>query len=85
MKQIKEKFSVLVSEYLAVSVLAFSARGHGFDTGCRWETFQCLNMLSLVSFVGMTLNKCAVLRIGMLTGVTSVQVNEPYSSLNDFL
>ena len=25
-------------------------------------------MLSLVSFAGMTLNKCAVLQIGMLTG-----------------
>ena len=26
---------------------------------------QCLNMISSVSFAGMTLNKCAVLRIGM--------------------
>ena len=26
---------------------------------------QCLNTISLVSFAGMTLNKCAVLRIGM--------------------
>ena len=32
------------------------------------ETFWCPNMLSLVSFVGMTLNKCAVLWIGSLTG-----------------
>ena len=32
------------------------------------ETFRCPNMLSLVSFAGMTLNKCAVLRIGALTG-----------------
>ena len=32
------------------------------------ETFWCPNMLSLVSFAGMTLNKCAVLWIGMLTG-----------------
>ena len=30
--------------------------------------FRCPNMLSLVSFAGMTLNKCAVLRIGTLTG-----------------
>ena len=32
------------------------------------ETFRCPNMPSLVSFAGMTLNKCAVLRIGTLTG-----------------
>ena len=29
------------------------------------EKFGCLNMLSLVSFAGMTLNKSAVFRIGM--------------------
>ena len=32
------------------------------------EKFRYSNMLSLVSFAGMTLNKCAVLRIGTLTG-----------------
>ena len=32
------------------------------------ETFWCPNMLSLVSFAGMTLNKCAVLCIRTLTG-----------------
>ena len=32
------------------------------------ETFWCPNMLSLVSFAGMTLNKCAVLWIGTLIG-----------------
>ena len=32
------------------------------------ETFWCPNMLSLVSFAGLTLNKCAVLWIGTLTG-----------------
>ena len=32
------------------------------------ETFWCPNMLSLVSFAGMTLNKCAVLWIWTLTG-----------------
>ena len=31
------------------------------------ETFWCPNMLSLVSFAGMTLNKCTVLWIGTLT------------------
>ena len=32
------------------------------------ETFWCPNMLSLMSFAGMTVNKCAVLWIGTLTG-----------------
>ena len=32
------------------------------------EKFRCPNMLSLVSFAGMILNKCAVLRIGTFTG-----------------
>ena len=32
------------------------------------ENFRCPDMLSLVSFAGMTLNKYAVLRIRMLTG-----------------
>ena len=55
------------------------------------EKFRCPDMLSLVSFAGMTLNKCAVLRIGTLTGVPlyrkspPVQVKEPYSSLHDYL
>ena len=31
------------------------------------ETFWCPNMLSLVSFAGMILNKCAALWIGTLT------------------
>ena len=31
------------------------------------EKLPCPNMLSLVSFAGMTLNNCAVLLIGMLT------------------
>ena len=32
------------------------------------ETFWCPNMLSLVSFAGMSLNKCAIFLIGTLTG-----------------
>ena len=32
------------------------------------ETFWCPNMLSLGPFAGMTLNQCAVLWIGTLTG-----------------
>ena len=40
------------------------------------ETFWCPKMLSLVSFAGMTLNKCAVLWIGTLTEGT-VQGESP--------
>ena len=43
-------------------------------------------------FAGMTLDKCAVLRIGTLTGANPgqgeslpVQVKEPYSSFHDYL
>ena len=50
-------------------------------------------MFSLVSFVGMTLDKCAVLQIGKLAGAFTpvqgesppVQVKEPYSGLHDYL
>ena len=38
-------------------------------------------MLSLVSFAGMTLNKCAVLRIGMLTGGPLCRESHPLCRL----
>ena len=41
------------------------------------ETFWCPNMLSLMSFAGMTLNKYAVLWIGTLTG-GPVQEESPH-------
>ena len=43
-------------------------RGHGFDPRSKRERFRWPNMLSLVSFAGTTLDKCAALRIGTLTG-----------------
>ena len=46
------------------------------------ETFWCANMLSLMSFAGMTLNKCAVLWIGTLTG-GPVQGESPLCSLKN--
>ena len=52
---------------LVVSTLAFSARGHGFDPRGRRGTISVSEHVSLMSFAGMTLNKCAVLRSGMLT------------------
>ena len=48
-------------------------------------------MFSLVSFAGMTLDKCAVFQIGMLTGgpcagrVTPCADFRTYSSLHDLL
>ena len=49
-----------------------------------------LELRSVVSFAGMTLDKCFVLRIGTLTAgmfpcagkVTPVQVKEPYDNLD---
>ena len=49
---------------LLVSALVFSARGHGSIPAAGEEKFWCPNTLSLVSFAGVTLNKCDVLRIG---------------------
>ena len=43
------------------------------------ETFWCPNMLSLVSFAGMTLNKCAVLWIGTLTVLVKESHTQTYS------
>ena len=40
----------------------------GLNPAAGEETFWCPNMLSLGSFAGKTLNKCAVLWIGRLTG-----------------
>ena len=40
-------------------------------------------MLSLVSFVGMTLDKCAVLRIGMLTGSPLCRESYPMCRLKN--
>ena len=50
-----------------VSALASGARGPRFDPCSRRGKFLSLNTLSLVSFAGMTLDKCIVLGIGTLT------------------
>ena len=72
-----------------VSTLASGARGPTPRFDPREEKFQCQNMLSLVSFAGMTLNKCAVLWFRMLTGCPlwsgespAVQVKEPYGNFD---
>ena len=53
---------------LRACLAASAARLSGLIPEAGEETFWCPNMLSLVSFAGMTLNKCAVLCIGTLTG-----------------
>ena len=52
----------------SVSALASGARGPRLDPRSRRGRFWCPNTLSLVSFAGMTLDKCTVFRIGKLTG-----------------
>ena len=47
------------------------------------EKFRCPNMLSSVSFAGMTLNKCAVLRIGKLTGGPLCRESHPLCRLKN--
>ena len=51
-----------------VHILALAARLLGLIPAAGEETFWCPKMLSLVSFAGMTINKCAVLWIGAITG-----------------
>ena len=53
--------------YWLAHILASGARMLELIPAAGEETFWCPNMLSLVSFAGVTLNKCAVLWIGMLT------------------
>ena len=47
------------------------------------DKFQCLNMLSFVSFAGSTRNKCAVLRIGTLTGGHLCRESHPLCRLKN--
>ena len=65
----------MVTWWLA-HILASGAGVSGLIPTSDVETLWCPNMLSLVSFVGMRLNNCAVLKIGTLTG-GSVQGESP--------
>ena len=47
------------------------------------EKCRCLNMFFLVSFAGMTLNKCAVLRIGKLAGGPLCRQSHPLCRLKN--
>ena len=49
----------------------------------KQEKFRCPNTLSLVSFAGMTLDKCIVLRIGTLTGWPLCRESHPLCRLKN--
>ena len=63
--------------------LASGARGPRFDPRSRRGKFRCPNTLSLVSFAGMTLDKCIVLRIGTLTGCPLCMESHPLCRLKN--
>ena len=63
--------------------VASGARGPRFDSRSRREKFQCPNTLSLASFAGMMLDKCIVLRIGMLTGCPLCRESHPLCRLKN--
>ena len=54
----------------------------GSIPACGEETF-CVNTLSLVSFAGMTLDKCMVLWIGTLTGCPLCREGHPLCRLKN--
>ena len=66
-----------------VSALASDAKGPRFDPRPRGGKFRSPNMLSLVSFAGMTLDKCIVLRIGTLTGCPLCRESHPLCRLKN--
>ena len=80
----------MVAQWLA-HILASGARLSSSIPAEGEVSFWCRNMLSLVSFAGMTLNKCAVLWIGTVTRgpvqgeSPPLQVKEPYSSFTWFI
>ena len=66
-----------------VSALASGARGPRFDPRSRRGKFRSPNTLSLVSFVGMTLDKCIIFRIGTLTGCPLCRESHPLCRLKN--
>ena len=73
----------MVAYNLVVNALAFSARGHRFDPRSRRENISVTLVLSLVSFAGMMLDKCAVLWIGTLTGSPLCRESHPMCRLKN--
>ena len=56
----------VVALWLVHLPLLLEVRGH--FPACGKQKFRCPNTFSVVSFTGMTINKCAILRIRTLTG-----------------
>ena len=65
----------MVAQWLAHLPLVLEVQG--LILACGEEKFLCLNTLSLVSFAGMTLNTCAVLWFGTLTGCPLCSLKNP--------
>ena len=55
--------------------------GPRLDPPSRRGKFRCPNTLSLVSFEGMTLGKCIIIRIGTLTGCLLCRESHPLCRL----
>ena len=64
-------------------MVASGARGPRFDPRSRRGKFRSPNALSLVSFAGMTVDKCIVLRIGTLTGCPLCRESHPLCRLKN--
>ena len=64
-----------------VSAISSGARGSRFHS--RRGKFGRPDTLSLVLFAGMTLDKCAVLRVGTLTGCPLCRESHPFCSLKN--
>ena len=60
-----------------INALASDTRGPMFDPRSRRGKFRCPNSFSIVSFAWMKLDKCAVLRIGTLTGCPLCRERHP--------
>ena len=65
------------------SALASDAKGPRFDFRPQRGKFRSPNTLSLVSFAGMTLDKCIVLCIGTLTGCPMCRESHPLCRLKN--
>ena len=63
--------------------LSFVVSNCGFVTFPLVSWVRCPNTLSLVSFAGMTLYKCIVLRMGALTGCPLCRESHPLCRLKN--
>ena len=72
---------LVVAQWLAHLPLVLE--GPGLIPACGDGKFRCPNTLSLVSFAGMTLDKCIVLGIGTLTGCPLLRENHPLCRLKN--